>query len=79
MNKLEEKLKNASPQEWDDIGDGFDKVYNYSNINEFFSDEVLKLEKLKNNISQMEVSGITRNLARKKFIASLDNILKKLR
>lgn len=79
LNKLEEKLKNASPQEWDDIGDGFDKVYNYSNINEFFSDEVLKLEKLKNNISQMEVSGITRNLARKKFIASLDNILKKLR
>ena len=54
-------------------------VYNFSNLNEFYKDDLEKLTELKNKINELDWNGITRTRAKNVFCTVLSDIISKIK
>lgn len=56
----------------------FDGVYHISNINEFFANDLEKIEDFKDRVSKASYDGINKELARKALVECLDDVIGRL-
>lgn len=75
---LLQKMNEASTKEMCLIKDIFKTVYRASNINEFFVNDIEKIKSFRENVSQMEITGINKSIAKKALEDYLDNIIGRL-
>lgn len=61
------------------IKDIFKTVYSSSNINEFFINDSEEIKRFREAVSQMEITGINRTIAKKSLLDYLDDIIKRLK
>ena len=76
---LIEKMEVASTKEMCLIKEIFKTVYKASNINEFFLNDREKIEKFKEAIKKMNVTGINKSIAKESLEDYLDDIIKRLK
>lgn len=69
----------ASTKEMCLIKEIFKTVYKASNINEFFLNDREKIEKFKEAIKKMNVTGINKSIAKESLEDYLDDIIKRLK
>lgn len=56
----------------------FQDVYNFSNLNEFYKDDVEKLTELKSRIHKLDWEGFTRTRAKNCFCTILDDVISRI-
>lgn len=78
IEKLSDRLLISTPMEIYGVCRSLKKVYNASNINEFFMRDRNYIELLKTKLNPESVNSITRKRAIKTFICYLDDVLAKL-
>lgn len=71
-------MKDASPKELCQLKDIFKLVYQASNIKEFFINDYKKIKLFKNEVEQLNFTGINKNLAKKNLVKYLDDIIQRL-
>lgn len=57
----------------------FQNVYNFSNLNEFYKDDLDKLNELKDRINELDWSSITRIRAKNCFCTILSDIIRRIK
>lgn len=78
LDKLYKKMEDATVKELWSIRDMFDGVYHISNINEFFANDLEKIEDFKDRVSKASYDGINKELARKALVECLDDVIGRL-
>ncbi len=78
IESLLKKMKDASPKELCQLKDIFKLVYQASNIKEFFINDYKKIKLFKNEVEQLNFTGINKNLAKKNLVKYLDDIIQRL-
>lgn len=78
LDKLYKKMEDATVKELWSIRDMFDGVYHISNINEFFANDLEKIEDFKDRVSKASYDGINKELARKALVEYLDDVIGRL-
>jgi len=79
IEKLREKLVSAAPVDIYETCRAFKKVYNASNINEFFMRDKDGLQSLKDKLNAEPIDGISRKKAIDSIIYLLDEVINKLK
>ena len=78
LDKLYEKMENATVKELWSIRGMFDVVYHISNINEFFANDLEKIKDFRNRVDETSFDGINRRLAKQVLVEYLDNVISRL-
>lgn len=78
LDKLYEKMENATVKELWSIRDMFDVVYHISNINEFFANDLEKIKDFRNRVDETSFDGINRRLAKQVLVEYLDDVISRL-
>lgn len=76
---LLKKISNASIKEIYVVRDIFKTVYYVSNINEFFSSDLDKIEKFYEEVKLINITGINKSRAKSVLVDYLDDIIKRLK
>lgn len=78
LDKLYEKMENATVKELWSIRGIFDVVYHISNINEFFANDLEKIKDFRNRVDETSFDGINRRLAKQVLVEYLDDVISRL-
>ena len=78
LDKLYEKMENATVKELWSIRGMFDVVYHISNINEFFANDLEKIKDFRNRVDETSFDGINRRLAKQVLVEYLDDVISRL-
>lgn len=79
LDLLLKKVSNASTKEIYVVRDIFKTVYYVSNINEFFSSDLDKIEKFYEEVKLINITGINKSRAKSVLMDYLDDIIKRLK
>lgn len=72
-------IENSSLMNVYQIIQAFQNIYNFSNLNEFYKDDIEKLTELKNKIHKLQWNSITRTRAKNCFCTVLSDIIDRIK
>lgn len=75
---LLKNLQNASTKQLRLTKDIFKKVYGFSNISDFYKNDLETIKHIREKVSQITFAGINKPLAKDALLEYLDNIIKRL-